>query len=293
MKKSAFIGSVFAGLFFATSCIFVYFLSDYNFVPNQMVAMRGVVAAISTVLVVLIHDRTLFKIDLRGLMYAVICGTCCFLIAIFYYISMKATSVATSVVLMYIAPIFVMIYSVIYFKEKFTRLKAAAVICIIFGCVFVSGVIGGFKFDLYGVTMGLLSGVTYGAYNIVTKIAMRQNYRPLSINVYSFITMGILAAAFGDVGRIVEIASRDPMKIIPLIIGIGICTCTLPYSLQTFCLKELPAGVASSLGVIDPLASTIYSVVLLGDKLSLTSALGVVMIVVAIFLFSKTGEKEV
>ena len=86
---------------------------------------------------------------------------------------------------------------------------------------------------------------------------------------------------------IVSIAAANPVSI-PIMIGCGICTCILPYFLYTLALKVLDAGTASSLAIVEPMAATVYSVALLGEKLSIYSAAGIVLILGAVFMLSKS-----
>ncbi len=292
MKKNAFFCVVLAGVFFGASCIFVNLLSPYGFSPLQMIAMRGTVAAVVTAIAVFFYNKKLYQTDLKGILLAVSCGIGIYFTSSLYYISMDKTSVSTAVVLMYTAPIIVMFYSVIFLKEKFTKIKAIAVISVIMGCCLVSGIIGGFKFNTTGLIIGLLSGVAYAFYNIMTKIAMKYNYNPLTITLYGFITMCILSLICADIPSMAKLTLQNPPAIILLIIGIGIFTSVLPYFLQTLGLKELPAGVASSLGIIEPMSATVFSVVFFNENLSVLNVCGIILILFAVFILSKTKEND-
>ena len=73
----------------------------------------------------------------------------------------------------------------------------------------------------------------------------------------------------------------------PLLIGMGICTCVIPYFLYALSMKELSAGTASALGIIEPMAATVYSVVLFREKLDAFSGAGIVLILASVFLLGK------
>lgn len=292
MKKKAFFCVVLAGIFLGTSCIFANLLSPYGFSPLQMTAMGGTVAAVVMATAVFFYDKKLYKTDLKGILLAVCCGIGIYFTSSFYLISMEKTSASTASVLTYTSPIIVMFYSVIFLKEKFTKIKAISVISVILGCCLVSGVIGGFKFNTAGLIIGLLSGVAYAFYNIITKIAMKYNYNPLTITLYCFITMCILALICADVPNMAKLTLQNPPVIVLLIIGLGIFPTVLPYFLQTLGLKELPAGVASSLGIIEPMSATVFSVVFFNENLSVLNVCGIILILFAVFILSKTKEND-
>ena len=87
-----------------------------------------------------------------------------------------------------------------------------------------------------------------------------------------------------------EIAAQRPVYLTLLMIGIGVFTFVLPYLLYTIALRDIPAGTAASLAIIEPMAATIFSVTIFGEKLSLASLVGIVLILASVFLLSKSEE---
>ena len=290
MKTRAFLYIILAGILWGTSGLFVHLLSPYGFTSLQMSAMRGVVSALCMIVYALIKDRSLFRISKRELILFALSGLGIYGTATCYYVSMQLTSVSTAVVLMYTAPVIVMVYSVLVFGEKMTVLKGISVGAMLVGCCLVSGIIGGLKVNIPGILIGLLSGISYSAYNIFTKMQMRRNSKPMSATLYCFSFMAIYALIFGNPAGAAQIVAQYPLETLPYVAGIGVATCVLPYCFYTLAMKVLPAGTATSLGIVEPMAATIYSVVLLGEKLSVSSLCGIILIIGAVFLLSRNKE---
>lgn len=287
MRKKALIYIVLSGIFWGTSAIFANLLSPFGFSSPQMTAMRGVVAAVVMAIYVLIKDKSMFKVT-PGQLFLFACGgLATFLSAIFYYESIKRASVSVAVMLMYTAPIFVMSYSVAFLGEKFTVKKAISVVCVLVGCILISGVLGGANFNFWGVVTGLLAGISYSTYNIIAKIQMDKRCNPLSATVYGFIFMAVFAVLCADMGNLFELASVKPSVTYPLIIGIGIFTVALPYFLYTSSLKHIPVGTAATLGMIEPMTATIFGVTLFNDPLTPVSFCGIILILFAVFILAK------
>ena len=183
-----------------------------------------------------------------------------------------------------------LIYSVLFLGEQLNSIKILSVFGMIAGCALVSGVIGGIKFNVMGILLGLASGVSYAIYNIVTKIQMRHGSNPLSATLYNFIFMAVIALLSCNAPKMLELTAIKPMTAIPLMIGIGIFTCITPYFLYTLAIKELPVGVASALGIIEPMAATIYSVVFFREQLGLLPACGIVLIMLSVVLLGRSKE---
>lgn len=290
MKKRAFLYIILTGILWGTSGIFVHALAPFGFSALQMTAMRSSVAAVCMAAYSLLRDKTLFQVSLKELLLFAASGLGMFGTASCYYASMQMTSVSTAVVLMYTAPVIVMVYSVAFLGEKLTKLKVVSVACMVAGCGLVSGIIGGLKFNAWGIAIGFLSGISYSAYNIFTKIQMRRRSSPVSATLYCFIFAAVLALFTANPSEMVTLTMRNPLEIVLLILGIGVFTCVLPYVLYTLALKELPVGTAAALGIVEPMAATIFSVVLFREPLGLASACGIILILGAVFLLSRSNE---
>ena len=294
MKTKAFIYIIVAGILWGTSGIFVHFLTPYGFSSLQMTAVRGLISFIGMAIYAALLDRKLFKIRTCDLLYFLPIGATLFFTALMYYTSMTMTSVSTAVVLMYMAPVYVMIFSVIFLGERFSTVKLVSLVAMFVGCALVSGIIGGLAFNALGILFGFLAGVSYATYNVITKIALKGERNAVSMTVYSFLFMAIIAMSAANPKSIAEKAAANPWPAIPLLIGLGIVTFVIPYFLYTLAMRDLPAGTASALGIVEPMAATVFSVMFLGEELGILPAIGIVLILGAVFMLGKSedGEKE-
>lgn len=287
MNKKAFLYIIIAGILWGTSGIFVHYLSPYGFTAFQMTGVRAIVSFACIALYALIKDRKAFRVKpLQLLLFAGI-GASLFFTAGCYYLSMQMTSVSTAVVLMYTAPIYVMICSVLFFGETLTRGKLVSIAAMLIGCCLVSGVIGGLKFDAVGMLIGVLSGIAYAAYSIFTKIAMQKRIDPMTATLYGFLFMSLISLFVLEPTRLVASISAAPALTLPLLLGLGIFTFVVPYFLYTLAIKVLSAGVASSLGIIEPMCATLFGVVLFREPMDLFSVLGIVLILGATYWIGK------
>lgn len=290
MNRKAILLAALSSLLFATSCIFVHFLTPFGFTPMEMTAMRGVVSAVLIIVYLFFYNKKLFRVKLSEILLFACSGLTMFTAAYFYYESIAKSGVATAVVLMYTSPIYVLAFSVLFLKEKLTAKKVICVAVMLFGVVLVSGILNGGQFNFLGVLLGLLAGFSFGMYNIVTKIAMRRGSHPTSAMAYSFIFMGVISLLFVDVNNMAVLTAQNPALVLVLMVGIGLFTCFLSYLIYAYALKELPAGVAAALGLIEPVAAIIYGVALFGDELTWILIAGIVLILGAVFVMSRVEE---
>lgn len=292
MKKSAFIYVILAGVLWGTTGVFGHLLEPFGFTSVQMTAMRGFVSAIGMSCYALIRQRASFRIRMKEALLFLCSGLALFGTSSCYLGAISASSVSTAVILMYTAPVFVTVFSVAFLGEKLNLPKVVSILCMIVGCGLVSGIIGGMTFSVWGIVLGLASGLSYSAYIIFTKIQMMHGCNSFSATLYCFIVMGAVSAAVSDPAEIVRLAAQKPGVIVPLILGIGVCTCILPYLFYTLALRDLPAGTASALSIVEPMSATLFSVAFLNEKLSAASACGIVLIVAAVCLLNRSGTER-
>lgn len=288
MKKKAFFYIILAGILWGTSVIFANLLKPFGFTSVQMTFFRAVVSLVIMSGYGVAFNRKIFVVSFKELLLFAAIGISFFMTATFYYYSMQATSAATGVVLMYLAPAIVMVYSVLFFKEKLTIIKGLSVAGMLVGCFLVSGIIGGMVFDPFGIFVGVLSGITYGAYNILTKVATNRKGEPTSIILYCFLFAAIASFFVCQPTLAVEIIVQKPITFI-LVVLLGICTCILPYFFYTLGMKYLPAGTASAMGIVEPMSATLFGLVL-GEKPGILPWVGIVLILVAIFSLGKAEK---
>ena len=287
MKKRAILFIVIAGICWGTSGIFVHYLAPYGFTSNQMTAVRALVSTLFILTYSLARDRSLFRIKPLHAFLLLGVGVSLFLTASFYYSAMQLTSVSTAVILMYAAPIYVMVFSIFVWKERLTSLRAVSIVCMLVGCCLVAGIANGFAFHVKGVLIGLLSGLTYALYNVLTKIAIQCKIKPISVTLYCFLFMSLISLFVLEPKRAAISISIAPETVIPLLLGLGICTFVIPYVLYTLAMKDLSAGTASALSIVEPMAATLFGVVILHQPLDWFSGIGIVLILGAIFLIGK------
>lgn len=277
-----------AGILWGTTGLFTTFFGEAGLDPLQRTSIRAVFAAIAMAIFLFFKDKRLFRIKPRELLLCVSAGVVIYITALTYFLSIDASSVPVAVVLMYTAPVMVMSFSVVFMGERLTPLKGLAVAVMLAGCVLVSGIIGDSDFSLWGLVFGLISGVMYSTYNVLTKFEMQKGINPLTASTYAFISMAAVSLVFGNPAGTATVLLSRPLTHLPLAVLFGIVTCTLPYLLYTMSLKKLPVGTASALSVVEPMAATVFSVLILQTLPSAFAWVGIALILSAVLMIAKS-----
>lgn len=267
--------------------LFVRRLGALGFSTMQMVAARAVVAALVLLVIALIRDRRLLRVRLRDMWMFAGTGIVSFVFFNWCYFScMQRCSLSVAAVLLYTAPMFVMLLSAALFGERLTRRKLAALGLALAGCALVSG-IGG-AVSPAGLLAGLGAGIGYALYTIFGTLALRR-YSSLTVTFYTFLAASVGVLPFirlGDTLALIESTGAAPTLIL-----LGVLTNALPYLLYTKGLTWAEPGRAAVLATVEPVVAAVVSVAVVGEPLGLPALLGMALVLAAILVVNQK-EKE-
>lgn len=293
-KKYAF-SVILAGILWGLITVFIKNLSSYGMTALNISLVRMAVSAPLFALFVAIKDVSKLKIRLRDIPLFI--GTGIVSVVLFncsYFYTMIHSQASVAVVLLYTSPVFIMIISAIFFREKITPRKLIALGMTLCGCVFVAGLIGnGYKITPLILLTGLSSGFFYAMYTVFGRIALKK-YDTLTITAYTFI-FGLIGSLFiGKPVETVSIVCKSPV-LLPWCLGIGIICTVLPYFFYTKGLSGIESGKAAILVAVEPLVGAVLGMTVYHESHSVFKILGISLILGAIILLNmpeKSLSKE-
>ena len=285
MKKLPILYVIFAGLAWGSAGLFVYVLSAH-FSSLQLALTRASVSAVLALLLALVTDPRSLKITLRQFFPLALAGVVFFTMASFYYMAIANSSTSTAAVILNMAPIFVMVFSTVFWGEHFTLKKGLAVAAAVIGCALVTGIVGGMVFAPIGIFYAFLSCASYAAYSISVRTAAKRGVSATTSNTYIFLIASVVACLVAGPRELVSKAGSVSFWILLALIGFGAVTGFLASFLYTKAMERLPAGVVASMSAIEPLTLTVTGIVFLHDTITVYSAIGMVMILGSVFVLS-------
>ncbi|MBO4347330.1 MAG: EamA family transporter [Lachnospiraceae bacterium] len=282
-----------AAVFWGTMGIFVRKLGEYGFGSIQIVSIRLTLAAIFFSLVLLIKDRSGFKIRLKDipLFLGLGFGSILFF-TICYFSAIKMMSLSTAAILLYTSPIWIMLMSVMFFHEKLNAKKLTALVLAFGGCVLVSGLSGN-GLTVTGLLIGLGSGLGYGLYSILGTIALRK-YSPFTVTTYTFIfaALGSWFISRPSDMLIKFTAAQDKGFLTVFCILTALITAVIPFLTYTLGLKSVEASKAGILATIEPLVATLVGIFVFSERLTFMSGCGIILILTAVIILNLNDKKK-
>lgn len=292
MKRSAPVCILTAGILWGLMGIFVRELSTFGFSSIQIASLRIMGGALLFLLFAALFDRKKLCIQWKDIGWFLGLGICSILLfTVCYFTTISMASLSVAAILLYTAPIMVMLMSLVLFHERLTVKKSIALLMAFTGCVLVTGIGGDMQISAAAVGFGLMSGFGYGLYSILGTYVLRK-YHPVTVTTYAFLCGGLGALLVCRPWEIVSLVqqSESPGSLIGLIALTAFVTAVLPYLLYTIGLASTKASSASIMASVEPVVATVAGVVVFREKLTILSFSGILLVLGAITLLNLMPE---
>jgi len=259
-------------------------LLEAGFTPLDVsICREGVTAAVFFV-ILLLTDRSAFRIRLRDLWIFILFALFNVLSNFFLFNAQDLIPLGTAAVLELTNPYFIMIFAFFLFGDKVTKRKLLAAVIEFLGCIFIIGVMEDpGSISAMGVIFGLLSGVTLAAFTLGSRCVEKLNYSENTTMFYFFFLSSVLLVPFADFGHISGILS-DNVDLWAYMLMMGVLGTLIPNYLVIIAVRRMDPAVLTMIITSSIVLSTVYGVVFFGDKLDLMIIIGIVMVLVALVI---------
>ncbi|MBQ9500903.1 MAG: EamA family transporter [Lentisphaeria bacterium] len=275
-----------AGVSWGLLGIFVRGLAELGLRAADIASLRSCGAALVLCAVFAVIRPKAYAVKLRHLWCMAGCGILsitCFNIC--YFEVLRGTTVNIAVVLLYTSPAFVMVMAALFFGERLTLRRIAALAAVLAGCILVSGVFSsGGALSPRVLLWGLGSGFCYALYTIFGRCAQNRGYDSCAITLWTFIFSGGSGIFLPNRRDIFEAASGGGPRFWGLLAGLVLIATILPYCAYTAGLKRLTPSTSAITAAVEPLAGTLVGVLVFHEKLTAGAAAGMILILGAVFL---------
>ena len=211
---------------------------------------------------------------------------------ILWFQSLNYTSVASSVVLVTLQPIFAFLGTFLFFKEKFTVGAVLSMMIAITGSVIISW--GDFQISglaLWGDILALLGAIMVTGYFL-----LGQNVRKrLPLMTYTFVVYGISCLTL----ILYNLVLQQPFTGYPadhwwVFLGLAIIPTFFGHTLFNWALKWVSTSTISMSIVFEPVGASILAYLILGEMITWSQWLGgsIVLLGLSLFIISTTKRQK-
>ena len=293
MKKISAFLIILSACLWGTIGIAVKELNSLGISAMQVVFLRAAATVILMAPILLIYNKTLFKIKFKDIWCFVGTGIVSIVLFTFFnFYTIKLTTLSFASIMMYTAPFIMVFLAAIFFKEKITVKKILACLLAFFGCCMVAGI---FSQDntITGVSIvtGLASGFFYALYTVFSRYSLSKGYIALTITFYTFVFSLIGSLPFINLKETVCAVYSSPKSLIYIVV-IAVFNTIAPYILYTSVLKGIESGIALILATAEPVVATIIGIIIYNENLTLVSFIGIILVILSVIVLNFKFKRE-
>jgi drug/metabolite transporter (DMT)-like permease len=213
----------------------------------------------------------------------------------FYYLAIERTSVATAIVLQYVAPVWVLLYMVARKLQRPTWQRVLGVVLAVTGCALAVGLLAGkatfpwiglsgARFNTIGVLAAEMAAISFAFYNVYAQWLL-QTYSRWTVLVYAL----LWSAAFW-------IVANPPWKIVAqhysggqwgFLLIFSLTSMLVPFSFYFAGLQHLDPTRAVVTSCLEPVFAIGLTAILLGEGVSPIQVLGMLIVLAATVLVQR------
>lgn len=239
-------------------------------VPWSPLAINGARNLISSIMIGIYLKMTHHKIVINP---AVLFGAVCMTgVTTLYTIANKLTTAANTIVLQFTAPVFVIFFMWIFFKERPKRVDIIATAAVFAGilCFFIDGLSSG---NMLGNIVAVLSGVAYAGVFMMNSFEKSDSLSSIFLG-QALSAVTCIWFVFGETDFGVTAVGG--------ILALGIFQVGLAYILMSKGLDEVPAVTASLTTAIEPILNPILVAIFYHEMITSLSFVGAVIVIIAV-----------
>lgn len=290
--KKAYLQIIAAAALWGCIGLFLKLLTAAGLTAMQGVALRSVVGCFFYGLFLFLTDKKALLIAPKDWYYFFGTGVCSLLFFNWcYFNAITRSSMAAAAVLLYTSPVFVTLMSALFFREKITPAKTAALAVTFVGCTLVTGLIplGQEVISPAVILFGLGSGFGYALYSIFGKFVLKK-YAPATVTFYTILACALFSLPLS--GLHANLSALGDWRAWSGALGVGVLCCALPYHLYTTGLRDAEPGRAAILATIEPFVAAGLGILLFHEAVTPWKLLGMAAILGAVALLNLPSKQH-
>ncbi len=291
-SRKGYLYVVLAALLWGVSGSSAKFLFNSGISSYQLVQLRITIATGALFLWLLIRNPGLLKIERGDIVYFITLGAFAKAASQFTYLfAISRIHVAAAILLQYLAPSLIALYSVLVVRETMQSTTVAAVIGATVGCYLV---VGAYNMDLLGMNLlGIMGGigaaVSFAWYSIQGEYGMRR-YHPWTVLFYSFFFAAV-------VWNLLQPPLESFMHAYSSvqwgwILYIAIMGTLLPFGLYLEAISLIRSTHASITATLEPITAGLVSYLFLDEVMGPMQLLGGLLVIISVVLLQLRPQRN-
>ena len=260
--------------------------------PVVLAGARALTATVILLIYVAVTRPAALKVSARDLPFLVVFGAGALAgVHVAYFLAISHTNVATAILLEYLAPVIVLIFSVIFLGERLTWTLPVGVILSVLGCALVVGAFGaeGLEVSQAGIMWGLTAAGFFALYQLMGKWAAPR-FSPWTLLFYGLLFASVFWVVYlQGFGSMIDLMSSGTGA--AAVIYIAVASTIIPFTASLKALHYIDATKAVVTSTLEPVIAGVAAWVLLAEAFDALQILGGVLVLVAIIIVQRQGRR--
>ena len=247
--------------------------------PLVIAALRAAIAGIVVYLYMRVRGmRPVFSA--RTLRTGVSKGLTCVL----FVVANKLTTAANAIVLQYTAPVFLLVFAIMFLHRRFAREDVAAVVLTLAGITLfffdrlgTGQLLGNFAAVTAGMSMGLM-------YLLMGEAEEGERLRSVLVGEIFTVLVGLPV--------LLTVPTAFTPRSVTLILILGVFQLGIPYILYALAAGKCSALACCLLGALEPLLNPIWVLLFYGERPGTFALLGGAVVILTVTLWSVWSQRE-
>jgi drug/metabolite transporter (DMT)-like permease len=269
--------------------------------PLILAQSRTTIALLILLPILLLKRRSSLRLRRRHLVHFFLLGI--FGLAAsnyFYYFAIQKTSVATAIVLQYVASVWVLLYMLARRLQRPTLRRVSGVVLAVLGCGLAVGelavqrgfpwlMISGMRFNTVGVVAAELAAISFAFYNIFGQHLL-QIYQRWTVLVYSLLGAAVFWQLVNPPWKVIAQHYSGGQWLFMAVFAIT--SMLVPFSLYFTGLQYLDATRAIVTACLEPVWAILLTALILGELVSAMQVVGILVVLSATILVQRPERED-
>lgn len=277
---------VVASFFWGLAATAAKFIFNDNVNPFKLVNMRLNLAFLLLFLYLFIFNKQKLQIKKHDVKYLATLGIIGIVgVQSTYYYTVATLNVSIAIFLQYLAPALIVIYSVLFQKERLSVTIALSLGISLAGSIFIifgGGAASAGSFNMIGLITGLVSALFLSFYTIYSKTCTAR-LDSWTVLVYA---LGFGALIYWFVSPPWVLWGGIQLKEFFYACYIAVFATIIPFGLYLSGLRYLSASTGSIIAMLEPVIASLSAFLLLGERMTIIQIMGGLLIIAAVIIIN-------
>jgi len=255
-----------------------------------LLSVRYLIASVLMFFTILVIDKNWFKIRKEDIKILLALGLVLLVHLLAFWQGIKTLNhIPTAIGVYFIFPVWIMVFSAIFWKEIFGKRKILSLIFGLIGSLFVIGFLPQLALagiNLVGVGLMFLAAMCWAVYTMIGK-GLFKRYNPFTILFYNFAFVFFATILLQNP---VITLSQINATTLPNLVYMGIACTFIAFMLFYNGVNKLRPSTVGIISYTKPILSVILAFVILQQATSLMQGIGIGLIIFSGYLICKNND---